>query len=95
MSNRVIFLCKEWIMTAFPITLATASVLARIFEAGTSGNPAGPKVPMRRRGADCLVVAMKRVMPAERSGQVIGVGKEPTVKGRSSKSQRKEVVPVV
>ena len=28
-------------------------------------------------------------MPAEQSGQVIGVGKEPTVKGRSFKSQRK------
>jgi hypothetical protein len=27
---------------------------------GTSGDPATPKVPMRRRGADCLVVAMKR-----------------------------------
>jgi hypothetical protein len=27
--------------------------------------------------------------PAEQSGQVIGVGKEPTVKGRSFKSQRK------
>src|SRR5580704_15636567 len=27
---------------------------------GTSGDPARPKVPMRRRGADCLVVAMKR-----------------------------------
>src|SRR5215469_2383357 len=28
-------------------------------------------------------------MPAEQRGQVIGVGKEPTVKGRSFKSQRK------
>jgi hypothetical protein len=27
---------------------------------GTSGDPARPKVLMRRRGADCLVVAMKR-----------------------------------
>ena len=27
---------------------------------GTSGRPARPKVPMRRSGADCLVVAMKR-----------------------------------
>ena len=27
---------------------------------GTSGDPARPKVPKRRRGADCLVVAMKR-----------------------------------
>jgi hypothetical protein len=28
---------------------------------GTSGDPARLKVPMRRRGADCLVVVMKRV----------------------------------
>ena len=27
---------------------------------GTSGRPARPKVPMRRPGADCSVVAMKR-----------------------------------
>ena len=27
---------------------------------GTSGESARPKVPMRRRGADCLVVVMKR-----------------------------------
>ena len=27
---------------------------------GTSGSPARPKVPMRRAGADCLVVVMKR-----------------------------------
>ena len=27
---------------------------------GTSGSPARPKVPMRRPGADCSVVAMKR-----------------------------------
>lgn len=27
---------------------------------GASGNPTRSKVPMRRRGADCLVVAMKR-----------------------------------
>src|SRR5215470_17950125 len=32
---------------------------------------ARPKVPMRRRGADCLVVVMKR--PVERRGWVIAV----------------------
>ena len=32
---------------------------------GTSGSPARPKVPIRRSGTDCLVVALKRVTPVE------------------------------
>ena len=40
---------------------------------GTSGSPARPKVPKRRAGADCSVVAMKRVTTAERRGQAIRV----------------------
>ena len=40
---------------------------------GTSGGPARPKVPKRRAGADCSVVAMKRVTTAERRGQAIRV----------------------
>ena len=40
---------------------------------GTSGSPVRPKVPMRTPGADCSVVARKRVMPEERREQVIRV----------------------
>ena len=40
---------------------------------GASGRPARPKVPKLRTGADCAVVAMKRVTPAERRGQAIRV----------------------
>ncbi len=36
---------------------------------GASGGPARPNVPKHRAGADCSVVAMKRVMPVERSEQ--------------------------
>src|SRR6202007_3451604 len=35
---------------------------------GTSGDPARPKVPKRRSGADCLVVAMKRGNARRRKG---------------------------
>jgi hypothetical protein len=45
---------------------------------GASGSTARPKVPMRRRGADCPVVVMKRVMPVEQRGQVIAVELGPT-----------------
>ena len=38
---------------------------------GASGGPARPKVSIRRAGADCLVVAMKRPTTAERRGRVI------------------------
>src|SRR6267142_728719 len=51
---------------------------------GTSSETARPKVPMRRAGADCSVVARKRVMPVERRGQVTDVGSEPTGNRRSS-----------
>ena len=40
------------------------------------------KVPMRRRGADCPVVATKRVMPAEQRGRVIAVELGPTGSNR-------------
>jgi hypothetical protein len=40
---------------------------------GASGGPARPKVPRLRAGADCSVVAMKRVTTAERRGQAIRV----------------------
>jgi hypothetical protein len=46
---------------------------------------ARPKVPMRRLGADCFVLARKAgVMPVERRGQVTDVGSEPTGNRRSS-----------
>src|SRR5438552_17368372 len=41
-----------------------------------------PKVPMRRRGADCPVVVMKREMPVEQRGQVIAVEHGPTGSNR-------------
>ena len=41
---------------------------------GTSGESARPKVPMRRRGADCLVVVMKRGNARGAKGQVIAIG---------------------
>jgi hypothetical protein len=40
---------------------------------GASGGPARPKVPKHRAGADCSVVAMKRVMSVERRGRAIRV----------------------
>src|ERR1700739_4659622 len=40
---------------------------------GASGSPVRPKVLIRRAGADCPVVAMKRAMPVERRGQAIRV----------------------
>jgi len=40
---------------------------------GTSGGPARPNVPMRPAGADCSVLATKRVTTAERRGQAIRV----------------------
>jgi hypothetical protein len=39
----------------------------------TSGGPARPKVPIRRPGRDCLILAWKRVTPVERRGQAIRV----------------------
>src|SRR5215472_12902878 len=45
---------------------------------GTSSEPARPKVPMRRTGADCSVIARKRVMPVEQREQVTNVGSGPT-----------------
>src|SRR6266850_8459392 len=51
---------------------------------GTSSETARPKVPMRRAGADCSVIARKRGMPVERRGQVTDVGSEPTGNRRSS-----------
>ena len=41
---------------------------------GASGGPARPKVPKLRAGADCPVVAMKRVTTVERRGRAIRVG---------------------
>jgi hypothetical protein len=43
-------------------------------EKAQAATTARSKVPMRRRGADCLVLAMKWVMPVERRGQVIAIG---------------------
>ena len=40
---------------------------------GPSGSPARPKVPIRRSGTDCLVLALERVTPVERRGQAIRV----------------------
>ena len=40
---------------------------------GASGSPARPKVPARRAGADCLVVATKRSNAREANGQAIRV----------------------
>ncbi len=45
---------------------------------------------MRRLGADCSVVVMKRVMPVERREQVIAVSSgQPDHTGRSPNVQRK------
>src|ERR1700730_5904929 len=41
-----------------------------------------PKVPMRRRGADCTVVVISGVMPVEQRGQVIAVEHGPTGSNR-------------
>jgi hypothetical protein len=38
---------------------------------GTSGGPVRPKVPIRQTGADCPVVAMKRLTTVEQRGRVI------------------------
>ena len=54
---------------------------------GTSSETARPKVPMRRVGADCSVIARKRGMPVERRGQVTDAGSEPTGNRRSSNSR--------
>src|SRR5215469_11848133 len=56
---------------------------------GPSSEPARPKVPMRRAGADCPVIARKRGNAVERRGQVTDVGSEPTGNRRSSNSRRK------
>jgi hypothetical protein len=45
---------------------------------------ARPKVPMRRRGADCLVVVLSGVMPVERRGWVIAL--------RSANRQRRNLI---
>src|SRR6478609_9047969 len=69
-----------------PIWLASHTAALRCEAAPT----ARPKVPMRRRGADCPVVVTKAgVMLVERRGQVIAVGSEPTGNRRSSNSRRK------
>src|SRR5262252_4769743 len=49
---------------------------------GASGGTARPKVPMRRRGADRLVVDEGPVMGLERRGWVIAVGVESTGNGK-------------
>src|SRR5258708_8463617 len=47
---------------------------AMLREKAQAAPTARPKVPMRRRGADCLAVAMKRVvMLVERRGQAIAI----------------------
>src|SRR5262245_39700506 len=51
---------------------------------------ARPKVPMRRRGADCLVVALKRVIPVEQRGQVIAVELGPTGSNREEPERSAE-----
>lgn len=56
---------------------------------GTSGDPARPKVPMRRGGADCFVVAMKRGNARGAKAEVTNVGSESTGDRRSSNSRRK------
>src|SRR5215217_7601440 len=56
---------------------------------GASGDPARPKVPMRRPGADCLVVVRKRDNARGAKGQIIDVGCGPTGNRRSSSSRRK------
>src|SRR5215470_14820208 len=55
---------------------------------GTSSETARPKVPMRRAGADCSVVAKKRGNARGAKGQVTDVGSEPTGNRRSSNSRR-------
>ena len=60
---------------------------------GASGGPARPKVPKHRAGADCSVVAMKRVMSVERRGRVThgcwanGKPEEPNCTGRRQPSK--------
>src|SRR6516162_5461118 len=55
---------------------------------GTSSETVRPKVPMRRVGADCSVIARKRGNARGRRGQVTDVGSEPTGNRRSSNSRR-------
>jgi hypothetical protein len=43
------------------VALPAALVPSKLKGKGASAPTARPKVPMRRRGADCLLVAMKRV----------------------------------
>ena len=56
---------------------------------GASGRTARPKVPMHRRGADCLVVVMKAVMELERRGWVIAVDLGQPVRREEPFVQRK------
>ena len=55
---------------------------------GTSSETVRPKVPMRRAGADCSVIARKRGNARGAKGQVTDVGSEPTGNRRSSHSRR-------
>src|SRR6267378_5724676 len=54
---------------------------------GTSSETARPKVPMRRAGADCSVVARKRGNARGAKGAGHRRGSEPTGNGRSSNSR--------
>jgi hypothetical protein len=55
---------------------------------GTSSETVRPKVPMRRVGADCSVIARKRGNARGAKGAVTDVGSEPTGNRRNSNSRR-------
>jgi hypothetical protein len=61
---------------------------------GTSGSPARPKVPKRKPGVDCSVVAVKRLTAVEQREQVTRVVIEQSQRatGRTRRSRRKAAV---